>query len=367
MRKFNGNVWIYIWKEIKQIYFDNKLYLKQKLEGKIRMKRLVTGLLILTGTILAITQLSVDGDSTPQYQMQQSVRKVSMSSVSDGGKSIIDDIIEDLSYEVGYDNQEFVDFISKLELGSDYDLDSLIIESGLDYDEFKAEITNTLYEEYNNRIATNAVSEYKQARLSSILSGGAYVLGRKIYIDGKEINTSNKIELERDYNKCNIESVAKKGDIIVETDTTVGGLVGHAIIVEGTYNIDGINVVLGTESTSDGVVTGSILTCSRLSAKNSKLYRVKSSKATTTQKTAAYNWASNKEGYNYNYNFLTKSCSNSKFYCFQLLYCAYNGYVNLDSGKDTYIGKGRFGFWVGFRGVSPREISNSDNLDRIYF
>ena len=211
------------------------------------------------------------------------------------------------------------------------------IELGMSFDDFVNNYDGQPIEEY-----VNAYYSVLQPESAAVRSSG----GSKYYY-----NTGTSCPSQANYNKYNLLSVVKKGDVIFEANGGFG-ITGHIAIVEGIYNRnDGTGRkyirVIEAISNSEGGVTRSILDDTRVDDKAVTILRV--SGATTTKINSAVSFCQGELGSSYFLDFAKDhSASETDWYCSELVWAAYyNQGINIEVGGLH-----------GEPGVTPRDIRN---------
>lgn len=150
--------------------------------------------------------------------------------------------------------------------------------------------------------------------------------------------SSPKLNHAASYNKYNILSTVKKGDIIEETEGLVAQVTGHIAVVQGKYwdSTYGQYYIRTIEAGIHGVVYG-VLDDTRYDDRGVSVYYVTS--ATSTQKNDAVTFCKNQIGKPYwlAIPVLTRcnySSSATNWYCSELVWAAYyNQGINLNGSS----------------------------------
>ena len=162
-------------------------------------------------------------------------------------------------------------------------------------------------------------------------------------------NTGTSCPSQANYNKYNLLSVIKKGDVIFEANGGFG-ITGHIAIVEGIYSRnDGTGRkyirLIEAISNSEGGVTRSILDDTRVDERNATILRVTG--ATSSKINAAVSFCQGELGSSYYLDFAKDhSSSETDWYCSELVWAAY-----YNQGIDIEVGG-----LHGEPGVTPRDI-----------
>lgn len=211
------------------------------------------------------------------------------------------------------------------------------IELGMSFDDFVNNYDGQPIKDYLN--AYYSVLQPEPAELRSSSGGGS-----KYYY-----NTGTSCPSQANYDKYNLLSVIRKGDVIFEANGGYG-ITGHIAIVEGIYSRnDGTGRkyirVIEAISNSEGGVTRSILDDTRVDDKAVTILRV--SGATTSKINSAVSFCQGELGSSYFLDFAKDhSASETDWYCSELVWAAYyNQGINIEVGGLH-----------GEPGVTPRDI-----------
>jgi len=140
-------------------------------------------------------------------------------------------------------------------------------------------------------------------------------------------NTGTKCPSKSTYNRYNLLSVVRAGDIVFEDSKT-----GHIAIVEGIFTYNGKRYIRLIESMNKIGVVRSVLDDNRVKEKGSKIYRVITGKGSgiSARKSVNINsvidFCEDQLGKSYNKWFFGEkkaSGSNKSWYCSELVWAAY--------------------------------------------
>ncbi|GAA0350285.1 hypothetical protein [Bacillus horti] len=139
---------------------------------------------------------------------------------------------------------------------------------------------------------------------------------------------------------------SSKGNLFYETASTIGISHGH------------IGMYYSTATLIESVPSAGVRSLSRTNKKvdnGARIQSVKSSYATSTQKTNAANWAYGRRGESYSYNFATNrqtSCVGAKN-CSKLVWCAFKDKAGIDLDHNKGLG------------VYPKDIRDSSMVQTL--